>query len=93
MRSSIAATRRPWSKCWGKYAGVPVYNGLPRIPSHADAGRHPDDDEHTDKRSRKSPMAFMGDGRFNMRLVLVTGALLGMDARIVHRRHLWPDEA
>jgi ornithine carbamoyltransferase len=79
----------------GQYAGVPVYNGLT-------AEFHPTQMladiltmmEHTDKPLSQVTYAFMGDGRFNMaRSYLVTGALLGMDARIVAPKHLWPDEA
>jgi ornithine carbamoyltransferase len=79
----------------GKYAGVPVYNGLTDE-------FHPTQMladiltmmEHSDKPLSQVTYAFMGDGRFNMaRSYLVTGALLGMDARIVAPKHLWPDEA
>jgi len=78
----------------GKYAGVPVYNGLTDE-------FHPTQMladvltmiEHTHKPLSEITFAFMGDGRFNMaRSYLVTGALLGMDVRIVAPRHLWPDE-
>jgi ornithine carbamoyltransferase len=79
----------------GKYAGVPVYNGLTDE-------FHPTQmladvltmSEHTDKPLSQVTYAFMGDGRFNMaRSYLVTGALLGMDVRIVAPKHLWPDDA
>ncbi len=65
--------------------GVPVYNGLTDE-------FHPTQMladiltmmEHTDKPLSQVTYAFMGDGRFNMaRSYLVTGALLGMDVRIV----------
>jgi ornithine carbamoyltransferase len=49
--------------------------------------------EHSPKPLSEITFAFMGDGRFNMaRSYLVTGALLGMDVRIVAPKHLWPDE-
>ena len=79
----------------GKYAGVPVYNGLTDE-------FHPTQMladiltmyEHTFKPMSQVIYAYLGDGRFNMgRSYLVTGALLGMDVRIVAPKHLWPDEA
>jgi len=78
----------------GKYAGVPVYNGLTDEfhPTQmlADVLTMM---EHSNKPLNEITFAFMGDGRFNMaRSYLVTGALLGMDVRIVAPRHLWPDE-
>ena len=78
----------------GKYAGVPVYNGLTDE-------FHPTQMladvltmiEHSHKPLSEITFAYMGDGRFNMgRSYLVTGALLGMDVRIVAPNHLWPDE-
>jgi len=78
----------------GKYAGVPVYNGLTDE-------FHPTQmladvltmTEHSNKPLNEITFAFMGDGRFNMaRSYLVTGALLGMDVRIVAPKNLWPDE-
>ncbi len=79
----------------GRYAGVPVYNGLTDEfhPTQLLADiltMH----EHTVKPMKQVIYAFMGDGRFNMaRSSLATGALLGMDVRIVAPRHLWPDDA
>src|SRR5215204_3375083 len=78
----------------GKYAGVPVYNGLTDE-------FHPTQmladvltmTEHSNKPLNEITFAYMGDGRFNMgRSYLVTGALLGMDVRIVAPKELWPDE-
>jgi len=38
--------------------------------------------------------AFMGDGRFNMaRSLLIMGAIMGADVRIVAPRALWPEPA
>ncbi|ANP50100.1 ornithine carbamoyltransferase [Streptomyces griseochromogenes] len=76
------------------YAGVPVYNGL------TDEW-HPTQmladvltmTEHTDKPLARVAFAYLGDARYNMgNSYLVTGALLGMDVRIVAPRLLWPDE-
>jgi ornithine carbamoyltransferase len=68
-----------------QYAGVPVYNGLTNE-------WHPTQmladfltmDEHTDKPLRETTFAFLGDGRYNMgRSLLVMGALMGCDVRMV----------
>lgn len=76
------------------YAGVPVYNGL------TDEW-HPTQmladvltvTEHSDKPLSETVFAYLGDSRYNMgNSYLVTGALLGMDLRIVAPRVLWPDE-
>ncbi|WP_225095515.1 ornithine carbamoyltransferase [Streptomyces sp. CoH27] len=76
------------------HAGVPVYNGL------TDEW-HPTQmladvltvTEHTDKPLNEVVFAYLGDARYNMgNSYLVTGALLGMDVRIVAPRVLWPDE-
>ncbi|MGW3117004.1 ornithine carbamoyltransferase [Streptomyces sp. NPDC001107] len=76
------------------YAGVPVYNGL------TDEW-HPTQmladvltmTEHSDKPIGETVFAYLGDSRYNMgNSYLVTGALLGMDVRIVAPRVLWPDE-
>ncbi|MEU9993202.1 ornithine carbamoyltransferase [Streptomyces sp. NPDC048045] len=76
------------------YAEVPVYNGL------TDEW-HPTQmladvltmTEHTDKPLTEVAFAYLGDARYNMgNSYLVTGALLGMDVRIVAPRLLWPDE-
>ncbi|MEV6941506.1 ornithine carbamoyltransferase [Streptomyces sp. NPDC051172] len=76
------------------YAGVPVYNGL------TDEW-HPTQmladvltmTEHSGKPLSGTVFAYLGDSRYNMgNSYLVTGALLGMDVRIVAPRVLWPDE-
>ncbi|WP_406441683.1 ornithine carbamoyltransferase [Streptomyces sp. NBC_00631] len=76
------------------FAGVPVYNGL------TDEW-HPTQmladvltmTEHCDKPLAEIAFAYLGDARYNMgNSYLVTGALLGMDVRIVAPRLLWPDE-
>jgi ornithine carbamoyltransferase len=75
-------------------AGVPVYNGL------TDEW-HPTQmladvltmTEHSDKPLRNISFAYLGDARFNMgNSYLVTGALLGMDVRIVAPKEYWPAE-
>ena len=76
------------------YAGVPVYNGLTD-------DWHPTQmladvltmTEHTTKPLGDIAFAYLGDARFNMgNSYLVTGALLGMDVRIVAPRAYWPAE-
>ncbi|MET8541725.1 ornithine carbamoyltransferase [Kitasatospora sp. NPDC004799] len=77
-----------------EYAGVPVWNGL------TDEW-HPTQmladvltvTEHTAKPLPEVALAYLGDARSNMgNSLLVTGALLGMDIRIVAPRALWPTE-
>ncbi|MFF4490320.1 ornithine carbamoyltransferase [Streptomyces sp. NPDC001544] len=74
------------------YAGVPVYNGLTD-------DWHPTQmladvltmTEHCTKPLGATAFAYLGDARFNMgNSYLVTGALLGMDVRIVAPREYWP---
>lgn len=78
------------------HAGVPVYNGLTdewhptqmladllTMTEHAPQGRP----------LAETVYAYLGDARSNMgNSYLVTGALLGMDVRIVAPRSLWPEE-
>ncbi|WP_316521515.1 ornithine carbamoyltransferase [Kitasatospora brasiliensis] len=77
-----------------EYSGVPVWNGL------TDEW-HPTQmladvltiTEHTVKPLPEVALAYLGDARSNMgNSLLVTGALLGMDIRIVAPRELWPAE-
>ncbi|MFD8203009.1 ornithine carbamoyltransferase [Streptomyces sp. NPDC059701] len=74
------------------YAGVPVYNGLTD-------DWHPTQmladvltmTEHSGKPLPEISFAYLGDARFNMgNSYLVTGALLGMDVRIVAPKAYWP---
>ncbi|SER25813.1 ornithine carbamoyltransferase [Streptomyces sp. yr375] len=74
------------------YAGVPVYNGLTD-------DWHPTQmladvltmTEHSAKPLTGIAFAYLGDARFNMgNSYLVTGALLGMDVRIVAPKAYWP---
>ncbi|MFI9644881.1 ornithine carbamoyltransferase [Streptomyces sp. NPDC052040] len=76
------------------HAGVPVYNGL------TDEW-HPTQmladvltmTEHCARPLTDIAYAYLGDARSNMgNSYLVTGALLGMDVRIVAPRPLWPEE-
>ncbi|MEV6395062.1 ornithine carbamoyltransferase [Streptomyces sp. NPDC051907] len=76
------------------YASVPVYNGLTD-------DWHPTQmladvltmTEHSDKPLDRIAFAYLGDARFNMgNSYLVTGALLGMDIRIVAPQAYWPAE-
>ncbi|MEU3555360.1 ornithine carbamoyltransferase [Streptomyces fragilis] len=76
------------------HAGVPVFNGLTD-------DWHPTQmladvltmTEHCAKPLEEIAFAYLGDARFNMgNSYLVTGALLGMDVRIVAPRSYWPAE-
>ncbi|MFI8965409.1 ornithine carbamoyltransferase [Streptomyces sp. NPDC053493] len=76
------------------YSGVPVYNGLTD-------DWHPTQmladvltmTEHSAKPLDEMVFAYLGDARFNMgNSYLVTGALLGMDVRIVAPKAYWPGE-
>jgi ornithine carbamoyltransferase len=74
------------------YAGVPVYNGL---TNHWHPTQMLADvltmTEYGDKPLERTSFAYLGDARFNMgNSYLVTGALLGMDVRIVAPRAYWP---
>jgi ornithine carbamoyltransferase len=78
----------------GADAGVPVYNGLTD-------DWHPTQmladvltmTEHSDRPLKEIAFAYLGDARFNMgNSYLVTGALLGMDVRIVAPKSYWPAE-
>ncbi|MET9390794.1 ornithine carbamoyltransferase [Streptomyces sp. NPDC006624] len=76
------------------FAGVPVYNGLTD-------DWHPTQmladvltmTEHCAKPLTEIAFAYLGDARFNMgNSYLVTGALLGMDVRLVAPKAYWPAE-
>ncbi|MGW6457723.1 ornithine carbamoyltransferase [Streptomyces sp. NPDC055078] len=78
-----------------EHAGVPVYNGL------TDEW-HPTQmlaemltmSEHSAKPLQEIAFAYLGDARFNMgNSYVITGALLGMDVRVVAPRAYWPSEA
>ncbi|MGW1983634.1 ornithine carbamoyltransferase [Streptomyces collinus] len=76
------------------HAGVPVYNGLTD-------DWHPTQmladvltmTEHGTRPLTETAFAYLGDARFNMgNSYLVTGALLGMDVRIVAPKSYWPSQ-
>ncbi|MFF5899919.1 ornithine carbamoyltransferase [Streptomyces argenteolus] len=76
------------------YAGVPVFNGLTD-------DWHPTQmladvltmTEHSEKPLERISFAYLGDARFNMgNSYLITGALLGMDVRIVAPAAYWPGQ-
>ena len=77
-----------------KYAGVPVWNGLTNE-------FHPTQiladfltmSEHVDKPLNQVTFAYLGDARFNMgNSLMVGGAKMGMDVRIVAPKALQPDK-
>jgi ornithine carbamoyltransferase len=79
----------------GAHAGVPVWNGLTNE-------WHPTQmlcdmltmREHCDKPDREISFAYCGDARNNMgNSLLVTGAMMGMDVRMVGPRVRWNDDA
>lgn len=76
-----------------KYAGVPVWNGLTNE-------FHPTQiladfltmSEHVDKPLNQVTFAYLGDARYNMgNSLMVGGAKMGMDVRIVAPKGLQPD--
>ena len=78
-----------------QYAGVPVWNGLTNE-------FHPTQvladfltmSEHVDKPLNQVTYAYLGDARFNMgNSLMVGGAKMGMDVRIVAPKALQPDKA
>ena len=77
------------------HAGVPVWNGLTDDwhPTQAlcDALTMR---EHSGKPDAEISFAYVGDARFNVgNSLLMMGAMLGMDVRIVAPRSLWPSDA
>ncbi len=77
-----------------KYAGVPVWNGLTNE-------FHPTQiladfltmSEHVDKPLNQVTYAYIGDARYNMgNSLMVGGAKMGMDVRIVAPKALQPDQ-
>jgi ornithine carbamoyltransferase len=77
-----------------KFAGVPVWNGLTNE-------FHPTQiladfltmSEHVDKPLNKVSYAYLGDARYNMgNSLMVGGAKMGMDVRIVAPKALQPDQ-
>jgi len=79
----------------GAWAGVPVWNGLTN-------DWHPTQAlcdmltmrEHSGKPDGEIAYAYVGDARYNMgNSLLMAGAMLGMDVRIVAPRSLWPADS
>ena len=76
----------------GAFAGVPVWNGLTDdwhpTQSLCDALTMR---EHVNKPDADIAFAYIGDARFNVgNSLLVMGAMLGMDVRIIAPKSLWP---
>ena len=83
-----------------EYSSVPVYNGLTdtwhptqmladfmTMREHSKNVR-----EHSESSFNELSYAYLGDARFNMgNSLLVMGAIMGSDVRIVAPRSLWPD--
>jgi ornithine carbamoyltransferase len=88
-------TRQDVVETLAAHAGVPVWNGLTDdwhpTQSLCDALTMR---EHAGKPDGEIAYAYVGDARFNVgNSLLVTGAMLGMDVRIVAPRSLWPADA
>ncbi|HSA49551.1 MAG TPA: ornithine carbamoyltransferase [Yinghuangia sp.] len=88
-------SRQEYAEELGRYAGVPVWNGL------TDEW-HPTQiladmltmKEHSDKPLHRISFAYLGDARNNMgNSLMVAAAMLGMDVRMVAPKALWNDEA
>jgi ornithine carbamoyltransferase len=78
----------------GKFAGVPVWNGLTNE-------FHPTQiladfmtmEESSNKKLDEISFCYMGDARFNMgNSLLVGGAIMGMDVRLCAPKEYWPNE-
>ena len=75
-----------------RYAGVPVWNGLTNEFHPTQILAVLTMMEHTDKPLNKVTFAYLGDARFNMgNSLMVGGAKMGMDVRIVAPKELQPD--
>lgn len=76
------------------FAGVPVWNGLTDRwhPTQTLCDTLTMIEHSADKRLRDVSFAFVGDARFNMgNSLLVGGAMMGMDVRVVAPKPLWND--
>ncbi len=94
-RSSTAAAAQSVVEELAAHAGVPVYNGLTDEwhPTQAlcDALTMR---EHSAKPDGEISFAYLGDARNNVaHSLLVMGALMGMDVRIVAPSSLQPDDS
>jgi len=76
------------------HSGVPVWNGLTdRFHPTQVLADLMTMDEHSDKPLSTIAYAYLGDARNNMgNSLLVGGARMGMDVRLVAPKTLWPDE-
>lgn len=77
----------------GKYAGVPVWNGLTNEfhPTQVLADMLTMQ-EHSEKPLNQVSYAYLGDARYNMgNSLLLAGAKLGMDVRIIAPKSLQPN--
>ncbi|GCD34148.1 ornithine carbamoyltransferase [Streptomyces chrestomyceticus JCM 4735] len=77
------------------HAGVPVFNGLTDEwhPTQMLADVLTIKEHAPGRPLSEITLAYLGDARYNMgNSYLITGALLGMDVRIVAPEGLWPDE-
>lgn len=83
-----------------QYADVPVFNGLTdtwhptqMLADFLTMREHSTTLEGSRESTRPLSYAYVGDARYNMgNSLLVTGAMLGADVRIVAPRSLWPDQ-
>lgn len=78
------------------HAGVPVFNGLTDEwhPTQMLADVLTMVEHGQGRPLEETAFAYLGDARNNMgNSYLVTGALLGMDVRIVAPKQLWPEES
>jgi ornithine carbamoyltransferase len=79
-----------------KWAGVPIYNGLTDEwhPTQMLADLLTMLERNDGRPASELSFAFLGDARFNVgRSLLVTGALVGADVRMVAPKDYWPDES
>lgn len=82
-------------KILAKYSGVPVWNGLTDIwhPTQMLADALTMVENAGGKDFSDISYSYVGDARFNMgRSLLMSGAMLGSDVRIVAPKKLWPDK-
>jgi ornithine carbamoyltransferase len=84
-----------------EYADAPVFNGLTdtwhptqMLADFLTMREHSPSKPTTNMSMEPISYAYVGDARYNMgNSLLVTGAILGADVRIVAPRSLWPDQA
>ena len=79
-----------------EHSGVPVWNGLTDDwhPTQMLADSLTMLEHSPGKDFKDISYAFVGDARFNMgRSLLINGAMLGCDVRLVAPRELWPEQS